>query len=95
MQYIVTGYDHTDEDAIKRRLNVRPLHLEHAKAAKQAGNLISAAAMLNENGDAVGSVMIMQFATEEEMEAWKSNEPYVTQGVWKTVDVKPARVAEL
>ncbi|PJJ84768.1 YciI family protein [Mucilaginibacter auburnensis] len=95
MQYIVTGYDHTDEGAVQRRLNVRPHHLEHARAAKQAGNLISAAAMLNEKGDAVGSVMIMQFNTEEELEAWKSNEPYVTQGIWETVDVKTARVAEL
>jgi len=95
MQYIVTGYDHTGDGAIGRRLNVRPQHLEHARAAKQAGNLISAAAMLNESGDAVGSVMIMQFNTEEDLDAWKSNEPYITQGIWQTVDVKPARVAEL
>ncbi len=95
MQYIVTGYDFTDPEAIQRRLNVRPHHLDFARATKAAGNLISAAAILNDDGNAVGSVMIMQFDTDEELEAWKSNEPYVTQGVWETVDVKPARVAEL
>jgi len=95
MQYIVTGYDFTDEGAIQRRLNVRPHHLDFARATKAAGNIITAAAMLNDHGDAVGSVMIMEFETEEELEAWKSNEPYITQGVWETVDVKPARVAQL
>ena len=95
MQYIVTGYDFTDDGAIQRRLNVRPHHLDFARATKAAGNLISAAAILDDNGNAVGSVMIFQFDTEEQLEAWKSNEPYVTQGVWETVDVKPARVAEL
>jgi len=95
MQYIVTGYDFTDDGAIQRRLNVRPHHLDFARATKAAGNLISAAAILDDNGNAVGSVMIFQFDTEEQLEAWKSNEPYVTQGIWETVDVKPARVAEL
>jgi len=95
MQYIVTGYDFTDEGAIQRRLNVRPHHLDFARATKAAGNLIAAAAILNDDGNAVGSVMFLQFDTEEELDAWKSNEPYVTQGVWETVDVKPARVAEL
>ncbi len=95
MQYIVTGYDFTDEGAVQRRLNVRPHHLDHARAAKAAGNLITAAAMLNDEGNAVGSVMIMQFETEEQLNAWKNNEPYVTQGVWETVDIKPARVADL
>lgn len=95
MQYIVTGYDFKDEGAIQRRLNVRPHHLDNARAAKASGQLISAAAILNEDGNAVGSIMIMQFETEEELEAWKNNEPYITQDIWETVDVKPARVAEL
>lgn len=95
MQYIVTGYDFTDEGAIQRRVNVRPHHLDFARATKAAGNLISAAAILNDEGHAVGSVMFLQFETDEELNAWKNNEPYVSQGVWETVDVKPARVAEL
>jgi len=43
----------------------------------------------------VGSVMFLQFDIEEELNAWKTSEPYFTQGVWETIDVKPARVAEL
>lgn len=92
-QYVVTAYDFTDEGAIKRRLDVRPHHLDNIRTVKAAGNLVAAAALLNDNGDAIGSVMIMQFETDEELEAWKSSEPYFTQGVWETIDVKPARLA--
>ncbi len=44
-------------------------------------------------GKMIGSVMILQFEIEEELEAWKQGEPYITQKIWETVDVKPFRVA--
>ena len=37
--------------------------------------------------------MVMQFETEDELEAWKQDEPYITQGIWESVDVKPFKVA--
>jgi uncharacterized protein YciI len=92
-QYLVTGYDYTDEDALKRRMDVRPHHLDGAKALKEKGNYIQGGAILNADGKMIGSVMMMQFESDEELEAWKQNEPYITQKVWETVDVKPFKVA--
>ena len=94
-QYVVTGYDFTDEGAIQRRLDVRPHHMDGVRAIKESGNLVAAAALLNDNGDAIGSVMILQFETDEQLEGWKMTEPYFTQGIWETVDIKPARVPAL
>lgn len=94
-QYVVTAYDYTDDEAIQRRLNVRPHHLDGVRAIKESGNLVAAAALLNDNGDAIGSIMILQFETDEQLEGWKMNEPYVTQGVWEIIDVKPARIPVL
>ena len=94
-QYVVTGYDFTDEGAIQRRLDVRPHHMDGVLAIKESGNLVAAAALLNNNGDAIGSVMILQFETDEQLEGWKMTEPYFTQGIWETVDIKPARVPAL
>jgi uncharacterized protein YciI len=37
--------------------------------------------------------MIMQFEDEEQLDAWKQAEPYLTQGVWELVDIKPFKVA--
>lgn len=94
-QYIVTAYDHTDADALQRRMNVRPHHLDGAKTLKENGNYIVGGAILNEEGKMMGSVMILQFETEEALEAWKQGEIYITGGIWETVDVKPFKVADV
>lgn len=94
-QYLITAYDFTDVDALKRRTDVRPHHLDGARALKATGNFILGGAILNDEGKMIGSSMVMQFDTEEELEAWKQNEPYITQGVWETVDVKPFKVADV
>lgn len=92
-QYLVTAYDYTDTEALQRRMNVRPHHLDAAKDLKANGNYVLGGAILNEDGKMIGSVMILQFETDEALEAWKQNEPYVTQKIWESVDVKPFKVA--
>ncbi|MES2275870.1 MAG: YciI family protein [Bacteroidota bacterium] len=94
-QYLVTAYDFTDTDALKRRMDVRPHHFDAAKQLKFQGNFILGGAILNDEGNMIGSTMIMQFENDEELEAWKQSEPYITQGVWETVDVKPFKVANV
>ena len=37
-QYIITGYDHTDEGALDRRMAVRPHHLDGAKELRANNN---------------------------------------------------------
>ncbi|MDP9046514.1 MAG: YciI family protein [Bacteroidota bacterium] len=92
-QYLVTAYDYADTEALQRRMNVRPHHLDAAKDLKANGNYVLGGAILNEDGKMIGSVMILQFETEEALEAWKQNEPYITQKIWESVDVKPFKVA--
>ena len=92
-QYLITGYDYTDAGALQRRMNVRPHHLDGAKVLKEKSNFIIGGAILNDDGKMIGSVMIMQFETEEELEAWKQSEPYITQKIWESVDIKPFKVA--
>ena len=94
-QYLVTGYDYTDAEALQRRMNVRPHHLDGAKALKQSGNYILGGALLNDQGNMIGSVMVLQFETEEGLEAWEKSEPYIIQKIWESVDVKPFKVADV
>jgi uncharacterized protein YciI len=94
-QYLITGYDYTDTDALQRRMNVRPHHLDAIKEMKEKGNYVLGGAILNAEGNMIGTVMIIQFETEEGLTAWKQNEPYITQKIWETVDVKPFRVANV
>jgi uncharacterized protein YciI len=94
-QYLVTGYDYTDAEALQRRMNVRPHHLDGAKALKESGNYVLGGAILNDQGNMIGSVMILQFETEEGLEAWEKSEPYIIQKIWESVDVKPFKVADV
>ena len=92
-QYLITAYDYTDEGALNRRMNIRPHHLDGAKSLKEKGNYVLGGAMLNHEGKMIGSTMILQFETEEELHAWQQGEPYITQKIWETVDIKPFKVA--
>jgi uncharacterized protein YciI len=94
-QYLITGYDYTDDGALQRRMNVRPHHLDELKVLKEKSNYILGGAILDDDGKMIGSVMIMQFETEEELEAWKQSEPYITQKIWESVDIKPFKVANV
>jgi uncharacterized protein len=94
-QYLITAYDGTDENALDRRMSIRPFHLEGAKKLKENGNFIIGGAMLNDEGKMIGSTMILQFENPEELQTWIDSEPYVQQGVWVKFEVKPFRVANL
>ena len=94
-QYLITAYDYTDTGALQRRMNVRPHHLDGVKELKEKGNYIVGGAILNDEGKMIGSVMILQFEIEEALASWKQNEPYITQKIWESVDIKPFRVADV
>ena len=92
-QYLITAYDHTDDGALERRMSVRPSHLDGAAALKAIGNYVFGGAMLNEDGKMIGSIMVLQFDDEEQLENWKQSEPYIVKRIWETVDIKPFKVA--
>ena len=62
---------------------------------KENNNFIIGGAILDDAENMRGSVMIVQFETEDDFKNWYSNEPYITGGVWKVIEVKRFRVAEV
>ena len=94
-QYLIIAKDGKDEKALERRKNVRPVHLAGAKKLKENGNFVIGGAMLDDENNMRGSIMIVQFDTEEEFKNWYDNEPYIAGGVWKKIEVKAFRVADV
>lgn len=45
------------------------------------GKIINAGALIEEE-QMVGSTLFVDFETEDELNDWLDNEPYVTNGVW-------------
>ncbi len=94
MQFIVTGTDGTDAGALDRRMAVRQAHLETAKKMKESGKWLYAAAILDDQGDMCGSMIVCDFESEQALKSqWLDSEPYVTGKVWETVEIKRAAVA--
>jgi uncharacterized protein YciI len=92
-QYVIIAKDGDDADAQERRKTIRPLHLAGAKILKERNQFVTGGAILNEAGEMTGSVMIVQFETDEEFQEWYKQEPYIKNGVWKKIEVNPFRVA--
>ena len=94
-QYVIIAHDGRDEAAPQRRMDSRPKHIEGARKLKAEGHYVAGGAILDDHGKMKGSVMILQFETEEAFRHWYANEPYITDGVWTSIEVKPFRVAEV
>lgn len=94
-QYLIIAQDGIDDGALDRRKEVRPLHLAGAKKLKENNNFVIGGAMLDDNDNMRGSIMIVQFESQEDFQTWYDNEPYITGGVWREIEVKLFRVAEV
>lgn len=92
MHYIVTGYDGTDEKAMDRRLAVREEHLKSVERRFKAGEHLYGAAILDDAGKMIGSMMVVDYPSREELDEWLKNEPYVVGDVWRKIDIKPGKV---
>jgi len=94
-QYLITAYDYTDTDALQRRLAVRENHLAGARRLKETGNFLTGGAILDADGKMIGSMMVAQFASPDDLEAWQRDEPYLTGRVWEKVEIQPFRMANV
>jgi uncharacterized protein YciI len=94
-QFLIHAYDHTDTQALDRRMAARPAHLDLVKKLKETGNFVLGGAILNDYGQMIGSNLIVQFETQEEFDAYLAIEPYIHQKVWEKIEIRPFRVANV
>ena len=93
MFYALVGQD--VPDSLERRLAARPAHLERLQALQQAGRLLLAGPFpsidSNDPGPAgfSGSLIVAEFDTLADAQAWADADPYVAAGVYASVSVKP------
>jgi uncharacterized protein YciI len=92
-QYLILAYDGTDPEARQRRMEARPAHMENVKPLEARGMLLVGGALLDGDGEMIGSASIANVADRAELDAWLASDPYVTGGVWQRIEVKPMRVA--
>jgi uncharacterized protein YciI len=82
-------------DSLEKRKSARPDHLARLELLKNEGRLILAGPhpkIDNENpGDAgfTGSLVVAEFNSLADAEAWAAADPYIAAGVYAKVTVKP------
>jgi len=97
MWYAIVGEDHPD--SLQRRLAARPAHVERLHALQAEGRLFVAgpfpAIDAADPGPAgfTGSLIVADFASLAEAQAWADADPYVAAGVYARVVVRPFRKA--
>ena len=80
---------------LDKRLATRPAHMERLTALQDAGRLVLAgphpAIDSADPGDAgfTGSLVVAEFPSLDEAQAWANADPYMTAGVYAQVTVKP------
>ena len=93
MEFLVVARDGSGEGAIERRQRTRPTHLASIAPLVEGGNILVGGAILNEAGDMVGSMLLVDFPERSDVDAWLAADPYVTDGVWREIEVTPFRTA--
>ena len=95
MQYIVMAYDGNDEKALERRLAAREEHLKSVQQRYKEGQHLYGAAILDDDGNMIGSMMVVDFPSREELDNWLKVEPYMVGNVWKKIEIQPCKVAPI
>jgi uncharacterized protein len=94
MQFFIKGLDGKDSEAINRRLAARENHIALGDKLLTSGNMWYGAVLKDDEGNMNGSVFIMDFPSEKELQEWLDVEPYVTGNVWKHIEIHKANVRE-
>ncbi|MEE4277093.1 MAG: YciI family protein [Halieaceae bacterium] len=95
MYYAIIAED--VDNSLPLRKQVRPQHLERVRELVEAGRVLTAgphpAIDAEDPGEAgfTGSLIIAEFPSLEAAQSWASEDPYVTNGVFRSVTVKPFR----
>jgi uncharacterized protein YciI len=93
MWYAIISQD--VKESLPRRLAARDAHLARLKALTNEGRVLVAgphpAIDANDPGDAgfTGSLVIVDFPSLVEAQAWADQDPYIEAGVYESVVVKP------
>ena len=93
MLYAIISQDIAD--SLKRRMAVRPAHLQRLEALRDAGRLVLAGphpAIDSEDPGSAGfsgSLVVAEFTSLTEAQAWADADPFTMAGVYEKVTIKP------
>jgi uncharacterized protein YciI len=79
-------------DSLALRMANREAHLSYAHADDKPAKVKLGGPYLDEKGDMAGSLLIVEAPDRAAALAFTENDPYVTCGLFSSIDVRPYRV---
>lgn len=89
MKFLIVAHDGKGKKSAQLRQTVRPTHLKGIQGLIKKDQLEVGGALLDDAGNMIGSMMVVDFETRRALDAYLKREPYVTEGVWKKITVTP------
>ena len=74
-----------------KRSATRPVHMQHLEAMGE--KLVFAGALMGADGNPEGSLLVLEADSLEAAKAVLLADPFVTEGIFGAVEVKPWRIA--
>ena len=75
------------KNSVALRMEIRPEHLKHLDSLGDA--LLLAGPFLNDNGEGVGSIVVIEAGSLDEAREMFGRDPFVTRGLFDTISIKP------
>jgi hypothetical protein len=75
----------------EKRVATRPVHMEHLEAMGE--KLVLAGALMGPDGNPEGSLLVLEADSLEAAKATLLADPFVAEGIFESVEVRPWRVA--
>ena len=87
-QFVIKAYD--GKGKLDKRMEVRRRHFEGMEKMKE--HILCAGGMLDKDGKMMGSLLIMEFESRDQLDEYLSKEPYVVEHVWERIEVEQMNV---
>ncbi len=84
MLFVITAHDRPDSLAL--RMATRPAHFDYAQ---KTGAVRLGGPFLDEKGEMIGSLMIIEAADLAAAREWQANDPYAKAGLFADSDLQP------
>jgi hypothetical protein len=89
VHFLILAWDVEGDEGLARRDAARPAHGHSIRTQWEQGHVVLGAGILDDESTVRGSLVVVDYPTREDVDAYLASEPFVTESVWARVEVHP------
>lgn len=74
-------------NVLQRRLAARAEHMQNIHTMKKSGSIIDGGAILDDDRNMIGSVVLCEFPDRETLDTYLKSEVYAREGIWGEIEI--------